>query len=640
MFVRSCLFLIASLFSFHASAVSIDWEIANRYRLFKDEGQFRALVDTYASLPESDKASQPALALEIALEKKAAAGQLGPAFGDKVAVARYGWASAVVNQDKNCFMAGDKSYYKCRLANGEPYLEPKKFDALAGLVDGAAFQGQSCIWSVNGAKVAEGACGEKVRLPNLLYGQAFSIAVAAGGSTIATLENQTGRVVTIVGLGDSFASGEGNPDKPALFGNYLNLFNNSSHIEGANAYRLYPLRSGVHFGFGNAPVDFGSPSSAAKWQMAQCHRSLYSQQVKASLQLAIEQPHLAVNFLGYACTGAAIEEGLLDFWAARDDVPKKYEDSAPQLMKLLRDLCVDQAGYNYYSDRDGFDWRKNLKPCAASRRRVAKIDAVLLSIGGNDVNFAGVIANESVDSGGRFDPLRASLFGLWKEAADPIGFDEALSKARSDFPHLFGELAAALKARIASGQEELTVIQTAYPNLTKVGDGEREVCRPDRATDGMQVHEILGLRKATTGEQAAVFVNRLNGVLGDAVAGRLGEGHWRLVTDHVQKFSGHAICQGEDAADPLQFPTWDMKKKKWLYFPVQQWTAYAPRKRWFVTPNDAFLTGNYMKSGISPVDIAQPLFAATMSGAFHPNALGHAAIADSVLPQLRDVVKP
>jgi len=32
------------------------------------------------------------------------------------------------------------------------------------------------------------------------------------------------------------------------------------------------------------------------------------------------------------------------------------------------------------------------------------------------------------------------------------------------------------------------------------------------------------------------------------------------------------------------------------------------------------------------------LYAATLSGAFHPNALGHAALADSVRVQLRKVL--
>jgi lysophospholipase L1-like esterase len=58
-----------------------------------------------------------------------------------------------------------------------------------------------------------------------------------------------------------------------------------------------------------------------------------------------------------------------------------------------------------------------------------------------------------------------------------------------------------------------------------------------------------------------------------------------------------------------------------------------------VTPNDAFLTTNYHDAYLEQVDdIVQPLYAATLGGSFHPNALGHAALADSVLIELRKVL--
>jgi lysophospholipase L1-like esterase len=50
------------------------------------------------------------------------------------------------------------------------------------------------------------------------------------------------------------------------------------------------------------------------------------------------------------------------------------------------------------------------------------------------------------------------------------------------------------------------------------------------------------------------------------------------------------------------------------------------------------LATNYLDPNLSD-DPVQPLYAATLSGAFHPNALGHAALADSVLVQLRKVLK-
>lgn len=619
----------------NAFATSIDWEIANRYRLFRDESQFRTIFEIYSALPESDKRDRPAYALEVALEQKAAAKQLGPAFGDPVSVARYGWASAVVNKDKNCFSAGDRSYYVCKLANGDNYLEPKKFDALAKLTDAAQYEGKECVWTLNRTQVAQGPCTQTVRLPNVPYDEAFSISVSVDGAAIASIDKQIGRVVTIVGMGDSFASGEGNPDKPVKFGRVRDRFNHSSHIkegdtspaENDRAFRAYPLRDGVQYGL-YGPMDFGHRSAAAKWLMEQCHRSLYSQQVKATLQLALEQPHLAVTFLGYACTGATVDEGMLGFWEARGDTA--HYDASPQIMKFLRDVCRNKKGYNIYFEPPAFDWKKDIAPC--DDRLVDKIDAVLLSIGGNDVKFASVIANESLKSGGRYDPFLRMLFKVWKEAADPVDFATALEIAKTKLPDFYRELSVAIHKHIRVPGN--SVILTGYPFLTKLSDDT--ACSINTATEGMQVHEILGLRKPSTGPGAVAFVNELNTYIGKAVADLPAEDRWQVVTDHVEKFTGHAICPGANSPDVWQFPTWD--GKQWLYFSPMEWVVYAPRNRWFVTPNDAFLTGNYMNQKVPPTDRVQPLYAATLSGSFHPNALGHAAVADSVVLSLRNVL--
>lgn len=40
----------------------IEWGIANRFRLFRDEAQFRKLADVYTALPASDRRERPAFA--------------------------------------------------------------------------------------------------------------------------------------------------------------------------------------------------------------------------------------------------------------------------------------------------------------------------------------------------------------------------------------------------------------------------------------------------------------------------------------------------------------------------------------------------------------------------------------------------
>ena len=77
---------------------------------------------------------------------------------------------------------------------------------------------------------------------------------------------------------------------------------------------------------------------------------------------------------------------------------------------------------------------------------------------------------------------------------------------------------------------------------------------------------------------------------------------------------------------------------QWKPFAPESYSPYTPRNRWIVTPNDAYLATDYLDPNLSADDPVQPLYAATLSGAFHPNALGHAALADSVLVQLRKVL--
>ena len=65
---------------------------------------------------------------------------------------------------------------------------------------------------------------------------------------------------------------------------------------------------------------------------------------------------------------------------------------------------------------------------------------------------------------------------------------------------------------------------------------------------------------------------------------------------------------------------------------------YAHRWRLFHTANDAFLTANTNREGISPFDILQPAYAGLYSGAIHPTAEGHAMVADGVILQVREIL--
>jgi lysophospholipase L1-like esterase len=126
----------------------------------------------------------------------------------------------------------------------------------------------------------------------------------------------------IVSMGDSISSGEGNPDRDK---------------------------------------EWLPPFESAKWDDKQCHRSWNSGAAKAAVVLEEADPRTSVTFISVACSGAGLQEGLLEPWAGKEP------DGRPPLERQIdqvRDLVAD-AGRS--------------------------IHAILLQAGANDVGF-GMIA--------------------------------------------------------------------------------------------------------------------------------------------------------------------------------------------------------------------------------------------------------
>lgn len=99
--------------------------------------------------------------------------------------------------------------------------------------------------------------------------------------------------MVIVGVGDSYSSGEGNPDIPAQWKPLR--FPNVNDI-GWLAERR---------------DRFLEPGPDRRWVDKTCHRSFFSYQSLTALRLASEDPHRFVSFLHYSCSGAEIFDGLL-----------------------------------------------------------------------------------------------------------------------------------------------------------------------------------------------------------------------------------------------------------------------------------------------------------------------------------------
>jgi len=181
---------------------------------------------------------------------------------------------------------------------------------------------------------------------------------------------------------------------------------------------------------------------------------------------------------------------------------------------------------------------------------------------------------------------------------------------------------------------------TAYPGLALLDDGSA-VCPSGRA--GMDVVKDFRLSESKVREGSAL-AERLNELMRKAAR----EHGWTFVDSHRKEFLGRGICAGWSdsafsTADDLRLPR--KIDGVWKPYNPADYRPYASRQRWFRTPNDAFLTGNFhvpatLMQKVLQVHTSwfQLVLASTYSGSFHPTAEGHAAMADAVVEKARAVL--
>ena len=193
---------------------------------------------------------------------------------------------------------------------------------------------------------------------------------------------------------------------------------------------------------------------SALWFNSACHRSLYSYQTRTALALAVQYPHIAVTYLPLACTGATIADGLLGTQRARECLPTKSASA-----------CQGTVNAQLAELRDAL---------AAAKRRQPdrKLDLVLLSIGANDINFSGLVADVIVDT-----PTERALF----RRTGVIGsVDDSRAALARDLPQGFARLRDALKPLVGDMSH---VVYVSYANPT-LADGAP--CPGGRA--GFDIH--------------------------------------------------------------------------------------------------------------------------------------------------------
>lgn len=465
-------------------------------------------------------------------------------------------------------------------------------------------------------------CSDEVDFEIPLPDVAYDLTVESEDGVVLAKDVIKIQDVLLVAFGDSFSSGESNPDAPALHNFDLST--------------LTPRQRGDGVSWIENSYTVERPSA---WLDKRCHRSVFSWPILSAARLAMENPHMVVRAASWACSGAEITDGFYSPQLREDGVKQS------QFMAARTALCDKKAGSGgpfFPVERKGKS-SSGIKGastlgCLSSDLKIP-IDAAMFTFGGNDVFFAPVISDAIMFTGfGKtyLKPLNP-IFKIFRKRLVKTAWD---ANARingnvgtyNNLPTRYKSLNEGFKAL---GIPSNRVFQIQYPN--PLHDQLDRLCfaSPD---SGMEVlRRRLGNANTTTGESKNAET-LLIGPLQDAVDKNKGYG-WTIVDGKpegakpdARPFEGmvaNGVCAyGGDRAKEFAIP--QLKGGEWANnYKPSEYKHYATTARWYRTPDDVVM-GMHEGSADLPIQ-----------GAFHPSAVAHAFIADEVYLRLtKTLVKP
>jgi len=598
-----------------ACSAEILWRLDNPFRLFTEAGSTQVHREVFEQLTEAEKL-EPILSAERRLMQKFP----------------FGWARESFST--TCWDRDNAVYGPC--GNDDGYVNPKSHRVLVQ-VDHPELIDGDCDWSVASEIGADDTeeqhvhvgCGGAVAL-DIPYPTGARVRVSANGLSVGETVIKVDDIL-VVAIGDSFGSGEGNPDQAVEFSRDRTI--DYGKAPGGVELTGYPARIGAWASIGDKVFLEGGP----RWLSTACHRSLYAYSTRTALQLALDNPHRAVTYANFACAGAEIVYGLMISYKGPEwakDQPDKPQVSAVARLQCGATMPTETNYQNTYSLNGVMPELDNIVLATCPREATRRIDLLMVSVGGNDVGFARVVANAILADKG----LLRRLGGWMGEVEEAEGISALLPTLEKRFQALNRALHGHLQ--IPWDQSD-RILLTAYPVMAIEENGS-DVCPEGQS--GMTVFPefVLNRNKARDNEVASEQLNRTM----RKVAKTYG---WTYVEQHRAEFAGHGVCAGTDEgainfSDDSRMPR--MVDGAWTPYNPAEFRPYVPRRRWFRTPNDAFLTGNYhisstiLKSvmNLQSIEWFQLVLASTYSGAFHPSSEGQAVIADAVLEKARSVL--
>jgi hypothetical protein len=584
-----------------SGAMQISWEVRNRFRLFKEERDF--LLHVEAARNRTILEAEQALAIQ----------------SDGRGWARNTLARLCIDQ------AGKISQPCSRDTVNEDYLTPADHSVTVR-VTGKVPAGAICAWRFEESGAAQESsfdCAEPINI-RVRYGvpTLVTVDINAGPEVPERLTHEIQvRDILIAGLGDSIASGEGNPDRPVELSNGGFCFR--SYLGGGEYYRPGRARFDGDKSCGTSGALPQWQRFNAQWSNAACHRSLYSYQTRAALALAVRHPHIAVTYLPLACTGATIGSGLLGSQRARECLVTRNGVTCqgtlnPQVTELKEAI-------------------------AAARKRQAErqIDLIFLSVGANDIDFSGLVADVIVE--------KTTERALFSRGGVLGSVDNSRSALTRSLPQDFAKLREALKPVVGGDLSRVVFVSYANPALAPCASGR----------DGFDIHPAFNadpqrLANVVSYVQQEFLPQLKNLVLceGGVLCRDPRRDRMTLVDSHQPLFANHGMCARSGNDPQFDQQCFSTRGESFQIDPVvgatnpmvcgesaAEFRAYSPRARWIRTANDSYFAAmtypQGLQSSMQPSDVHDAtwgVLSAVYGGAVHPTAEGHAAMADAALP--------
>jgi len=690
-----------------SKSADLNWKVENPFRFFKRSSSFdmyeRAFDavrgDVNAPLPDKIIWKTERRLNDPDCKDSSSPNACANTARKNYETSRQGWAAQTVDFtcfDRNArprhYMATCPRQYSWGTAK-EDYILPEAHtvhlwiapDVLAGLPAG------DCTWTWTphraglAGETRKQACKDQFVIKRLPYSTDHAASGAAVKVTLPDGRELVDPAVVVqdlfvVAMGDSFMSGEGNPDKPVRLSAAREMVydptNSDTRDVASRSQALNP-----YYGVASAPSETNpkalpkrlmedeersliyrpnSPQfeaafdkAGAQWLSADCHRSQYGYPFRVSLELALENRHRSVTLVSVACSGSDIVNGMFDTLDVREKFsePGGSKTVVSQFDQLSDLICRNgaagrtaSASYTlpvYSSGSTSIGSRTITKRWCPPANRKRAVDLVLLSIGGNDVGFSALAMYAMTNSADDLAPIAGWI-------GSQIRYSPQVSQA---YMGVIDQRFKAVKAAFAEGFgiEPSRVVQNAYEQIQFDETGGPCGTQP---TLGVDVHPNFAYsreRVAEVSNFARTLQVRLE-CIADAkkpgcpagLATGAGTG-FHFVSDHLPEFAKRGLCARDPArafADQVAMGMPRMSRA------TQQFEPYSPAytlpygHHWRLVrnPNDAFLIANTHREGISLFDLLQPAYAALYSGAFHPTAEGHAIVADHVIKHVRDVV--